>query len=79
MRIRRDATKICNIRRTFKASARSASNDYRSWIPWLNLCDTPDEVNSVLKVYDGGDHFFMHDSRFVEDVLKDIHDFAVAN
>lgn len=46
---------------------------------WLNLCDTPDEVNSTLKVYSGGDHFFMHDSRFVHDVLKDMHSFAVSN
>ena len=58
----------------------NGSKDHRdSEELWLNLCDTPDEVNSDLRVYGGGDHFFMHDSRFVEDVLKDIHNFAVPN
>ena len=45
----------------------NGSKDYRdSEHRWLELC-----VNkkSELKVYEGGDHFFTHDTRFLEDML----------
>ena len=33
---------------------------------WLELCK---DERSELKVYESGDHFFCHDSRFVDDML----------
>jgi hypothetical protein len=41
---------------------------------WLEACTRKKE--SKLKVYDGGDHFFAHDSRFVVEV---IHSFVLNN
>lgn len=40
---------------------------------WLELC-----VNeqSELKDYEGGDHFFTHDSRFLDDILTRWHEFS---
>lgn len=55
----------------------NGSEDYRdSEIKWLDLCR--DKERSSLKVYDGGDHFFCHDSRFVEDMLKRMDEFIRA-
>jgi len=46
----------------------NGSEDHRdSEDKWLALCTKKDV--SELKVYEGGDHFFMHDSRFVDDLL----------
>ncbi|KAG7372153.1 alpha/beta fold family hydrolase [Nitzschia inconspicua] len=46
----------------------NGSEDYRdSEDKWLRLCK--DQQRSSLKVYEGGDHFFSHDSRFVDDVI----------
>jgi pimeloyl-ACP methyl ester carboxylesterase len=53
----------------------NGSEDYRdSEDKWLSLCK--DQERSALKVYAGGDHFFSHDSRFVNDMLDRIDDFA---
>ena len=41
---------------------------------WLNLCQN--KTFSSLKVYEHGDHFFTHDSRYVEDILQRIDNFA---
>lgn len=41
---------------------------------WLSLC--ADKARSSLKVYEGGDHFFCHDSRFVNDMLDRIVEFV---
>jgi len=41
---------------------------------WLSLCKIQD--GSSLKVYEGGDHFFMNDSRFVYDILDRMDKFA---
>lgn len=47
----------------------NGSEDYRdSENRWLDLC-TKKEASS-LKVYEGGDHFFMHDSRFMDDIFS---------
>lgn len=47
----------------------NGSEDYRdSETKWLELCRNKEA--SELKVYEGGDHFFMHDTRFVEDVFN---------
>jgi pimeloyl-ACP methyl ester carboxylesterase len=57
----------------------NGSKDYRdSEDKWLEISLKNDStgVASELKVYEGGDHFFMHDSQFVEDVLESIHAFA---
>jgi pimeloyl-ACP methyl ester carboxylesterase len=56
----------------------NGSMDYRdSENKWLEISMKNDTtVASELKVYEGGDHFFMHDSRFVEDVLESLHVFA---
>ena len=52
----------------------NGSKDYRdSEKKWLELCKNKD---SELKVYEGGDHFFCHDSRFVDDILKRCNDLA---
>lgn len=52
----------------------NGSKDHRdSENLWLNLCANN---KSNLKLFEGGDHFFTHDSRFVEDMLKDIHAFV---
>lgn len=46
----------------------NGSEDYRdSENKWLALCN--DKERSSLKVYQGGDHFFCHDSRFVFDMM----------
>jgi pimeloyl-ACP methyl ester carboxylesterase len=46
----------------------NGSEDHRdSEDKWLKLCKN--QELSSLKVYDGGDHFFSHDSRFVDDVI----------
>lgn len=46
----------------------NGSKDYRdSEDKWLALCK---REHSELKVYDKGDHFFTHDSRFVDDMLE---------
>ena len=41
---------------------------------WLNLCQNKNL--SSLKVYEHADHFFTHDSRYVEDILQRIDNFA---
>jgi len=52
----------------------NGTEDYRdSENKWLHLCVNE---NSELHDYEGGDHFFTHDSRFVDDVLTRWHDFA---
>jgi pimeloyl-ACP methyl ester carboxylesterase len=46
----------------------NGTEDYRdSENKWLDLCVKKED--SELKVYEGGDHFFMYDKRFVEDIL----------
>ena len=53
----------------------NGSKDYRdSEDKWLSMCQ--DKERSELKVYEGGDHFFCHDSRFVDDLLDRIDSFA---
>lgn len=53
----------------------NGSEDYRdSEELWLSLCT--DKTRSSLKVYDDGDHFFCHDSRFIDDMLNRIHQFV---
>ena len=42
---------------------------------WLELCQ--DQEHSKLKVYEHGDHFFTHDSRYVEDIIQQIDTFAM--
>ena len=45
----------------------------------LFVYSDPVVINGIswrLKVYPDGDHFFMHDSRFVNDVLESIDSFA---
>lgn len=55
----------------------NGSEDYRdSEDKWLELCRCK-ELSS-LKVYDGGDHFFCHDTRFVHDMLDRIDTFVQA-
>jgi pimeloyl-ACP methyl ester carboxylesterase len=39
---------------------------------WLKFSPSP---QSSLKVYEGGDHFFTHDSRFVDDILARMAEF----
>ena len=52
----------------------NGSEDYRdSEDQWLALCK--DSERSSLKVYEGGDHFFCHDSRFVDDMFFRIEKF----
>lgn len=49
----------------------NGSKDYRdSENKWLSRCR--DYEKSSLKVFDGGNHFFCHDSRFVDDMLQHI-------
>ena len=56
----------------------NGTEDYRdSEDKWLALCR--DKERSSLKVYDGGDHFFCHDSRFVEDMLRRMDEFIQAS
>lgn len=53
----------------------NGTNDYRdSEDKWLELC-----VNekSELHDYQGGDHFFTHHSKFLDDILERWHEFAV--
>jgi len=53
----------------------NGGDDYRdSEVKWLDLCTH--KSKSDLKVYDGGDHFFTHDTRFVDDVLEQMDAFA---
>lgn len=53
----------------------NGSEDYRdSENRWLSLCTN--QTLSKLHVYDGGDHFFTHDSRFVSDMLSRIDAFV---
>lgn len=53
----------------------NGSEDHRdSENIWLNLCT--DQNKSNLIVYDGGDHFFTHDTRFVTDILLKIDTFV---
>lgn len=55
----------------------NGSEDYRdSENRWLALCN--DKERSSLKVYEGGDHFFFHDSRFVDDILLRMETFVQA-
>lgn len=52
----------------------NGSEDYRDCEDkWLSLCKHQEQ--SSLKVYEGGDHFFCHDSRFVHDMLDRIDEF----
>jgi pimeloyl-ACP methyl ester carboxylesterase len=47
----------------------NGSEDHRDsedW--WLSLCK--DQERSSLKVFEGGDHFFSHDTRFYGDVIE---------
>lgn len=54
----------------------NGSKDHRdSEQKWLELCGARDK--SELKVYEGGDHFFTHDARFVDDMLTRLDAFAV--
>jgi len=47
----------------------NGSEDYRdSEDKWLALCKMREQ--SELKVYQGGDHFFTHDTRFLHDMLE---------
>lgn len=53
----------------------NGSEDYRdSEDTWLAPCRN--QELSSLKVYEGGDHFFLHDSRFVTDMLERIDKFS---
>ena len=53
----------------------NGSEDYRdSEDTWLGLCK--DQERSTLKVYDGGDHFFSHDTRLYKDVVDQLDTFA---
>ena len=53
----------------------NGSLDYRdSEDLWLSLCK--DKAHSSLKVYEDGDHFFCHDSRFVDDLIDRIDQFV---
>jgi pimeloyl-ACP methyl ester carboxylesterase len=53
----------------------NGSEDHRdSEDKWLSLCK--DQERSSLKVYEGGDHFFSHDSRFVDDIIERMEKFA---
>mmetsp|Transcript_20168 Transcript_20168/g.29938 ORF Transcript_20168/g.29938 Transcript_20168/m.29938 type:complete len:337 (+) Transcript_20168:72-1082(+) len=53
----------------------NGSEDYRdSENKWLELC--ADQERSSLKVYEGGDHFFLHASRFVADMLERMDKFS---
>jgi pimeloyl-ACP methyl ester carboxylesterase/DNA-directed RNA polymerase subunit RPC12/RpoP len=52
----------------------NGSEDHRdSENLWLKLCQNK---ASDLKVYEGGDHFFCHDTRFLDDILTRMHDLA---
>ena len=53
----------------------NGSEDYRdSENKWLELCVKKED--SELKVYEKGDHFFMHDKRFVDDILSRMEAFS---
>lgn len=52
----------------------NGSEDHRdSENKWLELCKN---AKSELKVYEGGDHFFCHDTRFLDDILTRMNDFV---
>lgn len=54
----------------------NGSEDHRdSEDKWLEACSNK---KSDLKVYQGGDHFFTHFSRFVDDILTRFDAFATA-
>lgn len=54
----------------------NGSEDYRdSEDKWLSLCEV--QEGSSLKVFEGGDHFFTHDSRFVVEMLDMMDKFAM--
>lgn len=51
----------------------NGSLDHRdSETKWLELCANK---ASSIQVYEGGDHFFMHDSRFLDDILTRMNEF----
>ncbi|CAJ1958184.1 unnamed protein product [Cylindrotheca closterium] len=53
----------------------NGSEDYRdSEKLWLSLCKV--QEGSSLKVFEGGDHFFTHDSRFVSEMMDMMDTFA---
>lgn len=53
----------------------NGSEDYRdSEGRWLDACERREQ--SSLKVFEGGDHFFTHDSRFVNDFMDTIVSFS---
>ena len=53
----------------------NGSEDYRdSENKWLSLCKN--QKLSALKVYEHGDHFFIHDESFVDDLLDRMDSFA---
>lgn len=55
----------------------NGSEDYRdSEDKWLSLCKV--QQGSSLHVFEGGDHFFTHDSRFVHDMLDRMDTFVKA-
>merc|ERR1712183_305437 len=55
----------------------NGSEDHRdSEDKWLSLCK--DQELSSLKTYEGADHFFMHDSRFIKDMLDRMDKFAMS-
>jgi pimeloyl-ACP methyl ester carboxylesterase len=55
----------------------NGSEDYRDCEDkWLALCKHKEL--STLKVYEGGDHFFCHDTRFVHDMLERVDRFIQA-
>eukprot|EP00980_Cylindrotheca_fusiformis_P015548 scaffold4433_cov122-Cylindrotheca_fusiformis.AAC.5 len=59
----------------FPVSFFNGSEDHRdSEDKCLALCK--DQERSSLKVYEGGDHFFVHDGRFVTDLLDRMDAFA---
>ena len=53
----------------------NGSEDHRdSEEKWLSLCQ--DQQHSKLKVFEGGDHFFCHDTRFLTEIIDMMDDFA---
>jgi pimeloyl-ACP methyl ester carboxylesterase len=61
---------------TFPILFMNGGDDYRdSEQRWLKLCTNP---KSELKTYAGGDHFFCHDTRFLDDIFDRMHDLAAS-
>ena len=53
----------------------NGSEDHRdSEDKWLEMCQNKEL--SALKTYEGGDHFFSHDDRFINDMLQRMETFA---